>query len=136
MRMKPPRFSTMQGLCRFSAFAVTLTVVSIAGGMSFSETPIDEMEQHFAIASKHYGDGQVQVHTRRDSDEGSRHEVLTIDCKEQTFRRDYTADVPPEAFPLGDFDAPSIPVTVDNIAAPTVVHTCEQHGHPLLEWRW
>jgi len=101
-----------------------------------AETAIDEMEAHFAIASKHYGDGQVQIHTRRDEDAGSTHRVLTINCKDQTYRSDYEAQEPPESFPLGEFEAPEEPMTGGDAVAKTAMHTCEEHGHPLLEWRW
>ncbi|MEM1074286.1 MAG: hypothetical protein AAF665_11055 [Pseudomonadota bacterium] len=100
------------------------------------ENSLDEINEHFAIASEHYGDGKVQLHTRSDGQAGSRHTVYTFNCKEQTFRSDYDGETAPERFPAGDFQEPSEPVTQGGSVAPMAQYACAEHGHPLLEWRW
>ncbi|MEM6889960.1 MAG: hypothetical protein AAF636_17740 [Pseudomonadota bacterium] len=116
-------------------FLVAGGLIVLAGQVA-SETALDDVDEQFAIASQHFGEGQVQVHTRRDQEGASTHSVLTINCKEQTYRRDYEADTPPEVFPLGDYENPADKMTSADAVATAAVHTCAEHGHPLLEWRW
>ena len=100
------------------------------------DTPLDEVNAHFAVASKHYGDGKVQVHSRTEDASGSRHSVYTVDCKEQTYSKNYDAAQAPDVFPFEDYDNPAEPLNRTSAAVPAAQYACAEHGHPLLEWRW
>lgn len=126
----------MFGVLRQNSMAATAFAVCAWGGAALAQTAPADIEEHFAIASKHYGDGKVQMHTRRDLEAGSKHSVFTINCKEQTYRTDYESDAPPETFPMADYEEPSEPMTGANAVATAAAKACDEHGHPLLEWRW
>lgn len=100
------------------------------------ETTQDTIDEQFAIASQHFGDGQVQVHTRRDTADGSTHHVYSFNCQDQTHSLDYEGAAAPESFPVEASRDPLQPLNRDSAAAPVGQYACEEHGHPLLEWRW
>lgn len=112
------------------------TAATFAAAESEIENPIDTINKHYAIASEHYGDGKVKIHSRSDGEAGSQHSVLTVNCKEQTFNRDYLGAEPPNTFGEGEFAEPSKPLSREYMEAPIAEHACAEHGHPLLEWRW
>lgn len=119
-------FGTGAAFCS-AAYAVAETKI---------DNQIDEMNEHYAVASKHYGDGKVQIHSRADGDKGSTHTVFTVNCRDQTFRKDYEADEAPEVFPMENYNDPAEPLNRTSATVPVAQYACAEHGHPLLEWRW
>lgn len=120
--------------------AAALGVTAIAG-MAAAQTPIanpnDEVNQHFAVATKLFGKDQVQLHAFQDGDDGSRHKVYNFNCTDQTYNQAYDSDVAPGNFPLipeaeGSFMQAVIPFgNATDVVAPLAAHACGQYGIPL-----
>ena len=124
------------GIGFLAASALCAVAIGASAGDTRIENPLDEVNEHFAVASEHFGDGQVQLHSRLEGTDGTQHEVHTFDCKQQTYRSDYQAAVAPDATPIAGMGRSMVPITQDSYAAPLAQHACAEHGHPLLEWRW
>lgn len=130
---------TRHGKAIFDAGALAAALCILAGlavAESRVETPIADMEDHYAIASEHFGEGLVQVHSRRQGDAGSTHKVHVINCVEQTYKAVFEGDAPPEAFPLDEPGDGMGPLTADSPDVPIAKHACNEHGFPIVELRW
>ncbi len=100
------------------------------------EREIKGVDNRYAIASEHFGDGKVQMHTRSDANGGSIHQIYSFSCVDETFELIFEGDSAPENFPVDDHvhagDAFEREAPVASLAA----HTCEEHDYPLLGWEW
>lgn len=106
-------------------------------GLALAESPIDtqqDIDRHFQIASKDFGDGKVQLHSRQDSDTGSTHSVHNFDCVNKTYAPVYSGAGSPDGFPLDGLDFSMNPIDEISPVAPLAQHACRKHGYPLLEW--
>lgn len=104
---------------------------------AFAESPIEtrhEIDREFEIASKNFGDGVVQLHSRKESADGIAHSVHSFDCSSKTYAAMYSGDAPPEAFPLATLNFNLEPIDQTSEVAPLAQHACRKHGYPLLEW--
>ena len=117
--------------------------LSLIAGLACAQTPVanpnDEVNEHFAIASKLFGKDQVQLHAFQDGADGSRHKVYNFDCSEQTYNEVFDDDFEPEAFPI-EAQTSSMQAfqPFDRISqvAPLAAHACKQHGVPLVGMEW
>ena len=125
---------------RFAIPSVTcfaLTVLAAGTGTSvFGQTTEAQIDEQFAVASEYFGDGQVQVHSRRDGAAGSTHTVYSFDCVAQTFASEFENDIAPENFPVEATGVEKRPLEKDSVVVPLAQRACEEHGHPLLELKW
>jgi hypothetical protein len=130
---------TRQGKLFFAAgaFAAALcTLAGIATAESRAETPIADMEDHYAIASADFGEGQVQIHSRHNSDAGSTHKVHLINCVDQTYKTVFEGDAPPETFPVDEPVDGLERLESGSANVPIAKHACDKHGLPIVELRW
>jgi hypothetical protein len=103
---------------------------------SRAETPIADMEDHYAIASADFGEGHVQIHSRHDSDAGSTHKVHLINCVDQTYKTVFEGDAPPETFPVDEPVDGLERLESGSADVPIARHACDKHGLPIVELRW
>lgn len=104
---------------------------------AFAESPIEtrhEIDRDFEIASKNFGDGVVQLHSRKESADGNAHSVHSFDCTSKTYAAVYSGVAPPETFPLAALNFNLNPIDETSEVAPLAQHACRKHGYPLLEW--
>ena len=100
------------------------------------DTP-GEVNQHFEEASKYFGDGVVQLHSRQEGADGTQHTVHQFDCVNGTYGALYAGDMAPGNFPLetsGAMGAGAGLFYEDPTMASLAQHTCTKYGHPLAEW--
>lgn len=122
---------------RFHLFIGSLVVASSAQAAdSRIDNPMDEVNEHFAIASEYFGDGQAQLHSRRDGADGSAHTVYTFDCVEQTYHTAFEGPDAPADFPFTPLDEAMEPLKRDSAVIPLARHVCAEHDHPLIELKW
>jgi len=114
--------------------------MSLSSGMAVAEpqggTPIAEMDDHYAIASEHFGQGRVQIHSRQAGAEGDTHRVHEIDCIEQTFKTVFEGDAAPDRFPVAAQPDAMERLRRESGQLPIARHVCDQHGFPIAELRW
>jgi hypothetical protein len=121
------------GLCT----ALVAGHVLCAAGQATAESPIDtkqDIDKHFEIASKDFGDGKVQLHSRWEGEADTAHAVHNFDCVTKTYAAVYAGDTGPDEFPLDNFDFNLNPIDETSPVAPLAQHACKKHGYPLLEW--
>ena len=119
--------------------SVIFTCVAVAfGGTAFAqgvtEQEIEGLDDRFAIASEHFGEGKVQIQSRTkvdDKDAYSVHEVDCADGKMRTFfeNTDSLGGLPAVGNTPSDAPFERMPDLV-----PLARHACEQHGFTLAEW--
>lgn len=102
-----------------------------------SSTGIDE---RFAIASKRFGDGQVEVSTqrnsRRDGTGASSQSRYVFNCLEQTYDRVFDTESEPADFPAGSQNTGTQRLNKDSEILPLAQQACKEHGLQILELRW
>ncbi|MDK3072393.1 hypothetical protein QO034_04645 [Sedimentitalea sp. JM2-8] len=109
---------------------------SVAGA-AVADSPITttgQVDSHFEVASKDFGGGKVQLHSRKESETGTTHAVHNIDCVNKTYTPVYEDDNAPDAFPFDNLDFNLNPIDETSPVAPLAQHACKKHGYPLLEW--
>ncbi|WP_424986058.1 hypothetical protein [Microbulbifer sp. S227A] len=119
------------------AAAIAALCPLLWAGTALAESAITtphQVDTDYEIASKDFGDGFVQMHSRRQGEGGNAHAVHGFDCANKTYAALYAGDVPPEAFPLEGLDFNLNPIEETSEVAPLAQHACRKHGYPLLEW--
>lgn len=123
-----------------AAVAVPLALLIPVGAFAAEGTeiagPKHDMESHYAIASKHFGEGQVQLHSRQDGASGPVHQVHTFNCLEMTYEKVFESARAPDAFPVAAQDGGGEKFNAESQVAPLAAHACKEHGMPLLEMDW
>lgn len=120
--------------------AAALSHLMIVSGVQAADNAIDtpsEIDKHFEEASKDFGNGVVQLHSRQDGADGTQHAVHQFDCVNGTYDSLYAGDAPPTDFPLdstGVMGAGPGLLYDDPTMASLAQHTCTKYGHPLAEW--
>ncbi|MEY8830631.1 hypothetical protein AB9K34_19850 [Sedimentitalea sp. XS_ASV28] len=102
-----------------------------------AESPIttpQQVDRDYEIASKDFGDGFVQLHSRKDGADGSAHAVHSFDCANKSYASVYSGETPPEAFPLDSLGFNLNQIEENSEVAALAQHACRKHGYPLLEW--
>ncbi|MEO9782521.1 MAG: hypothetical protein ABJH07_12160 [Sedimentitalea sp.] len=102
-----------------------------------AESPITtrhEIDKDYDVASKDFGDGFVQLHSRKENADGVSHSVHSIDCANKAYAPVYSGEAPPDEFPLNSLGFTLSPIDVTSDVAPLAQHACKKHGYPLLEW--
>ena len=83
--------------------AAMLLQVALAGASAASETAIenqiDTVNKHFEVASEYFGDGTVQMHSKREGADGTFHSVHQFDCVNKNYDTLYDGDFTPDAVP-------------------------------------
>ncbi len=98
------------------------------------ENPLDAVNQHFEAASKDFGGGMVQLHSRKEGTEGTEHMIYHFDCSEKRYGLAYEGVDAPDSLPeLSDVPF-SHGFAADDAVAPLAQHTCRKHGYSGLEW--
>ncbi|MEP0964340.1 MAG: hypothetical protein ABJQ70_02100 [Roseobacter sp.] len=119
---------------------MSMRVPSAVDGLTGAETPFDtpdrETDTYYAIASKRFGEGQVQLDACQKGETSSALTIDSFDCIDQTYAARFESDHTPEIFLLDPHYAEKQPLKKETVVAPLAQHACEQHGHPLLELRW
>lgn len=121
------------GLLAAVATGGLLSVATIAVAESPITTP-HEIDKDYDVASKDFGDGFVQLHSRKVSADGTTHSVHSIDCTNKTFAPVYAGDTAPDDFPLESVGFNLNPIDEISEVAPLAQHACKKHGYPVLEW--
>ncbi len=121
-----------------SSVAATVGLFLSAIGAEAADGRIDNhrdaMNQHFEVATKLYGDDRVQLHSRREGDDGVLHSVHNFDCVNKTYNSVFEDAIQPRSFPIDGNGGVMNPIQEDSAVAPLAQHACMKHGHPLLEW--
>ncbi|MGD9293750.1 MAG: hypothetical protein PVI41_02610, partial [Roseobacter sp.] len=78
------------------AASAACVVAGVAGAQSVTEREIAGVDDRYAIASKDFGDGKVQLHTRGEGADGASHKVHTFSCVEQTYEVVFEGDQAPD----------------------------------------
>lgn len=130
----------MTGVWKLNYIALAaLAACLFAGGadaQSVSEREIEGLDKRYAIASKDFGNGKVQLHTRGDSADGSTHTVHTFSCIENTFDLVFEGDEAPEAFPVEGEGSGAQNLEKNSSTASLAAHACKEHGYPVLMMEW
>lgn len=122
---------------RLQIFVGSLAIASSGQAAEMRiENPMDDVNEHFAIASEHFGGGQVQLHSRRDGTDGSTHAVYTFDCVDQKHLTAFEGPKPPKNFPMEPLDEAMEPLNRDSEILHLAKHACAEYDHPLLELKW
>ncbi|SLN50027.1 hypothetical protein ROA7450_02471 [Roseovarius albus] len=115
-----------------------LSALLIASHVSAAEdeilNPLDVVNQHFEAASKDFGDGMVQLHSRKEGAEGTEHLIYHFDCSEKKYGLAYEGADAPTSLPELPDEPLSHGFAADDAVAPLAQHTCRKHGYPGLEW--
>ncbi|MBK0328730.1 hypothetical protein I5535_15670 [Rhodobacteraceae bacterium F11138] len=126
---------------RFSDFIRCSTLAAggllSTAGVAMAQTAIDtpqKIDAHFEVASKDFGGGKVQLHSRKEGDTGTTHSVHNFDCSNRTYVPVFADGVSPDAFPMDNLDFNLNPIEETSPVAPLAQHACKKHGYPLLEW--
>lgn len=122
---------TKRCLALMLALAVSLPVAALA------ESPIStahDVDAHFEVASKDFGGGVVQLHSRKDGADGETHAVHSFDCEAKSYAPVFTGASAPDLFPMDSLGFNLEPIDENSDIAPLAQHTCKKHGYPLLEW--
>ena len=118
------------------AAGALIGVASMAWAEGVSEKEIKGVDNRYAIASEHFGDGQVQVSTRSDTDGKNSYEIYSFSCVDETFEVLFSGDELGSAFPVQDHTHTGAEIDRQSEAAYIAAHTCEEHGYPLLGFEW
>lgn len=119
---------------RFGLFAsAAFALASGAHAEGVSEREIDGVDKRFAIASKHFGDGEVQLHTRSETEAGSVHEIYSFNCNTGTYRTDYVGESAPAHFPVAGAQGQAFELAESMEQAAIAAHACEEHGYSSLK---
>ena len=122
---RPYKIGLGAGLLLTSLFA------TVSSGQT-SGKPIDGIDEHFAIASKRYGEGNVKLHSRS----GGTHTVHSFNCVEQTFEKVFEAEDAPQDFPVEWQGNDLQPFDAESQEMPLARHACEEHGLQIIEFKW
>ena len=119
------------------SLAAIAACLLLTAQMVHAETPIDSPEgidQRFEIASKDFGEGVVQLHSRKDGADGVTHTVHSFDCANKSFAPMFSGNSDPALFPMDSLGFNLEPIDQNSDVAALAQHTCKKHGYPLLEW--
>jgi hypothetical protein len=97
------------------------------------DNPIDTVNRHMEIATADFGNGVVQMHSRRDSASEIQHTVYTFDCTNRTYANVFADGLAPPAFPVNSSTVMTNTIEEDGPIAPLAQHACSKHGLKL-EW--
>lgn len=118
-------------------FPIATGCFLLVSGFAFAESPITnahDVDAHFEIASKDFGDGVVQLHSRKGDSDNATHSVHSIDCTNKAYASVFTGNSDPELFPLDSLGFNLEPIGENSTVASLAQHACKKHGYPLLEW--
>jgi len=114
--------------------------LSLMAGVALSETeinnPNDPINKHYAVASKLFGEDEVQFHARQEGENGSRNTVYSFNCTQKTYGQLFDDAFEPTDFPLDSQPSSMQPFDRYSEVAPLAAHACKQHGVPLLGFEW
>ena len=126
------------GIRPFILGTVVTLLAGGAGADDLYEQPIqnelDRVNQHYAIASKDFGNGHVQMHSRSAGADGDRHTIYSFDCHEKRHTVLFAGPRPPDKFTFEEPGNPELYFEEQDGVAPLAQHACTTHGYPLLEW--
>ena len=108
--------------------SATVACASSAQAQGVTEREIEGIDKRFAIASEQFGESEVQLHTRADTDTGSVHEIYTFDCEQKTYRKDYADKSVPESFPIAGAQGESFTLVQEMEENAIAAHVCKEHG--------
>ena len=110
----------------------------VIGGTAFAqntgETAIEGIDDRFAIASEHFGEGKVQIQSRTKIDDKDAYSVHEVDCVEGKVRTFFENTDEVSAFPSSGNIPSDAPFERPPGLEPLARHACEQHGFNLVEW--
>lgn len=109
-------------------------IAGLAGAAWAQDTEIADIDKHFEIATKDFGDGTVQMSSRQDTADGPLYAVHQFDCVNKTFVTPFEGAVAPDVFPVTTTEQQVAAFDEGDEIAPLAQHACTKHGHPLLEW--
>lgn len=94
----------------------------------------DNLNTYYDTASKYFGDGEVQINTRKEGSDGTSFTIYHFDCTNNNYDVLSTGDTAEMEFPMEIQGAASTPFDRNADVAPMAQHACTKHGRPLLEW--
>lgn len=98
------------------------------------DVPDEPEYKYFDVISHDFGDGIVQIHTRKEGPSGTSHAVQHIDCIQQRSDDIYAGAIPPDGFPMGSPELPAGNIENNPDLVSVAQHACKKHGYPLLQW--
>lgn len=113
-----------------SAWAGTISAQGV------TEKEIKGVDGRYAIASEHFGDGQVQVKTRSGSGEQNSYEIYSFSCADETFELLFAGDELSSDFRTENYTHTGTKFDPQSETAYIAAHACEEHGYPLLGFEW
>lgn len=128
----------MTAMTRSTLAAVTLAVVAGSAFADLYQKPIkneqDSVNAHYEIASKDFGNGQVQMHSMAEGPDGKSHTVYSFNCTDKKYDLLFDGPESPDGLFTGPMEEPKRDLDqIDNVA-PLAQHACTSHGYPLLKW--
>lgn len=130
------RVPSVRGIIGTSALAVIGAGLVIAGAASAqSDDPeIADINKHYEIATKDFGDGTVMMTSRHDTENGPVFTTHQFNCDDNSYSTVFEGDAAPSAFP----DPVSAQQTNEfgegDDVVPLAQHACTKYGRPLAEW--
>ncbi len=129
------QLSNRHSLARF----VAAPVLSLAAVAALAEDSVIRHEQevandHYALASKDFGNGVVQLHARQDGSDGATHRIYHFDCSNKKYDILFSGASDPDGFPMDASESAATPIEPDDGVTPLAQHACTQHGYPLMKW--
>lgn len=106
-----------------------------APAQSVSKKEIDGLDERYAIASKHFGGGKVQLHTQDRAGVGG-HKVHTFSCIDETFELVFEGDQAPGSLPVEGQGSDAQRLEKNTATGSMAQHACKEHGYPLLRMEW
>ncbi len=128
MRINSKQMKPMICAC----FAIAISGAALA--QNAGETAIEGIDDRFAIASEHYGEGKVQIQSRTKIDDKDAYSVHEVDCVEGKMRAFFENTDEASPLPTSDNIPGDVPFERTPGLGPLARHACEQHGFNLVEW--
>ena len=113
---------------------LAVAIGGAAGAQNAGETAIEGIDDRFAIASEHFGDGKVQIKSRTRVDDQDSYSVHEVDCAEGKMRTFFENTDEIAGFPAVSNTPGDAPFERMPGLGPLARHACEQHGFNLVEW--
>ena len=124
--------SVQKKIVMCACFAVAFGAAAFA--QNAGETAIEGIDDRFAIASEHFGEGKVQIQSRTTIDDKDAYSVHEVDCVEGKVRTFFENTDDLSAFPSAGNIPTDAPFERPPGLEPLARHACEQHGFNLVEW--
>lgn len=130
----------MNGVWKLNCVSLIACVVGVvtvsAHAQAVSEKEIAGIDKRFAIASERVDQDRVKLHSRKDTDGGSVHQVHTFSCIDETYEILFEGEAVPKAYPDVGNTAGYRSLEQNSEQRAMASHACQEHGFPALRMEW